>query len=154
MTITCEGCFITVNLDQCKIITGGPFEHVTPVNQQPPGTRTSNRTKNRLNYAAMNTSTEENKKEKKTPPRKRKRKSPLPKKAPSAKRLKTQRMLTRQGLSELSSPTHRAKLIGTAIVTSSSTSEATQPEQETEIDAETYVKTEPKIKIKTEEDLL
>ena len=57
-------------------------------------------------------------------------------------------MLTRQGLSELSSPTHSARLIGTAIVTSPSSSEATQSEQETE----SKVKTEPKIK--TEDDLL
>ena len=129
-----------------------PIVTPVPTNQPPPGIRTSNRTKNRLNYAAMNTGTEEKKKERKTPPRKRKRKSPLPKKEPSAKRIRSQRMLTRQGLSELSSPTHRAKLIGMAIVTSPSSSEATQPKQETEIDTEPNVKTEPKIK--TEEDLL
>ena len=128
------------------IITPGPPALPTP------GIRTSNRTKNRLNYAAMNTGTEERKKEKKTPPKKRKRKSPLPKKEPSSKRIKTQKMLTRQGLSELSSPTHKARLIGTAIVTSPSSSESTQPEQESEINAEPNIKTEQKIK--TEEDLL
>ena len=81
---------------------------INPANQTtpPPGTRTSNRPKYRLNYAAMNTGTEENKKEKKTPPRKRKRKSPLPKKEPSAKRIKSQKMLTRQGVNELASPNH------------------------------------------------
>ena len=25
-----EGSFLTVKMDQCKDITGGPFEHVTP----------------------------------------------------------------------------------------------------------------------------
>ena len=100
----------------------------------------------------MNTGTEENKKERKTPPKKRKRKSPLPKKEPSAKRIKSQKMLTRQGLSELSSPTHRAKFVGTAIFTSPSCSKNTQPEQAKEIDTELTVKAEPKIK--SEEDLL
>ena len=121
-----------------------------PPNQPSPGTRTSSRTKNRLNYAAMNTGTEENKKEKKTPPKKRKRKFPLPKKQPSSKRIRSQKMLTRQGLNELSSPTHRAKLIGMAIVTSPSSSGSTHPE--TGLDTDLTVKVEPKIK--TEEDLL
>ena len=123
-----------------------------PPNPPPAGIRTSNRTKNRINYASMNTGTEENKKERKTPPKKRKRKSPLPKKEPSAKRIKSQKMLTRQGLTELSSPTHRAKLVGTAIITSPSGSENTQPEQGQEINTEPTVKTEPKIK--SEDDLL
>ena len=119
---------------------------INPANQTtpPPGTRTSNRPKYRLNYAAMNTGTEENKKEKKTPPRKRKRESPLPKKEPSAKRIKSQKMLTRQGVNELASPNHTGRLIGTVVVTSPSSSDSTQPETE--------IKTE--IKIKTEEDIL
>ena len=105
-----------------------PIVTPTPANLPPPGSRSSNRTKTRINYAAMNTGTEENKKERKTPPKKRKRKSPLPRKQPSSKRIKSQKMLTRQGLRELSSPTHRAKLIGTAILTSPSSSESTQLE--------------------------
>ena len=96
--------------------------------------------------------TEENKKEKKTPPKRVKRKSPLPKKEPSAKRIRSQRMLTRQGLRELASPNHSAKLIGTAVVTSPSSSEATQSEHEKETNSELEIK--PEIKIKTEEDLL
>ena len=125
---------------------------ISPEPPPPPGIRTSNRTKNRLNYAAMNTGTEERKKEKKTPPKKRKRKSPLPKKEPSFKRIKTQKMLTRQGLNELSSPTQKARLIGTVIVTSPSSSESTQPEETAEINTELKIKTEQIIK--TEEDLL
>ena len=61
-------------------------------------------------------------------------------------------MLTRQGLNELASPNHRAKLIGTAIVTSPSSSKSTQPEQEYVTQGELDIKSE--IKIKTEEDLL
>ena len=49
-----------------------PILNPAPTAPLPAGIRTSNRTKNRLNYAALNTGTEENKKEKKTPPRKRK----------------------------------------------------------------------------------
>ena len=123
---------------------------VTPANQPTPGVRTSNRTRTRLNYAVMNTGTEENKKEKKTPPRKRKRKSPLPKKEPSAKRMKSQKMLTRQGVNELASPNHTGRLIGTVVVTSPSSSDSTQPETETNNKVE--IKTE--IKIKTEEEIL
>ena len=62
-----------------------PASNPTPIPVVQPGVRTSKRTKQRLNYASMNTGTEERKTEKKTPPRKRKRKSPLPKKEPSAK---------------------------------------------------------------------
>ena len=126
------------------------IENPVPMAPIPAGTRISSRTKNRINYAAMNTGTEENKKEKKTPPKKRKRKSPLPKKEPSAKRIKAQQRLTRQGLNELASPNHRAKLIGTVIVTSPSSSESTPPDHE--ILREPDIKQE--IKIKTEEDLL
>ena len=121
---------------ELELIYMGPgrFGELIPVtNPVPaplPGVRSSNRTKQRLNYAAMNTCTEEKKKEKKTPPRKRKRKSPLPRKEPSAKRIKSQNMLTRQGLKELASPNHTAKLIGTAVVMSPSSSESTQTEQE------------------------
>ena len=61
-------------------------------------------------------------------------------------------MLTRQGLKELASPNHSAKLIGTAVVTSPSSTDSTQPEQEKE--SRNKVEIKPEIKIKTEEDIL
>ena len=128
-----------------------PVSNPTPAPPKQPGVRTSKRTKQRVNYASMNTGTEERKIEKKTPPRKRKRKSPLPKKEPSAKRIKSHIMLTRQGVKNLSSPGHEGKLIGTAFITSPSSSESNQPDDGNK-SMESVVKIEPNIK--KEDDIL
>ena len=130
-----------------------PVANPTPVPAIQPGVRTSKRTKHRLNYASMNTGTEEKKTEKKTPPKKRKRTSPLPKKEPSAKRIRSQNMLTRQGIKNLASPNHDARLLGTAIITSPSSSESNQ-EVDGNMSIESIVKSEPDIKQEKEDDFL
>ena len=122
-----------------------PVSNPTPAPPLQPGVRTSKRTKQRVNYASMNTGTEERKTEKKTPPRKRKHKSPLPKKEPSSKRIKAQKMLTRQGVKNLSSPGHDGKLVGTAIITSPSSSDSNAPNDGNR-STESTVKSEPNIK--------